>query len=334
MAGTFLAPLSRVLWRLLEHHSMSPEPIFREAGMDPALMDEPRGRYRVDSAMSAWAKAGALIEDPCFALKAEHFWHPPDLHALGYAFLASSTLRTALDRLVRYSAVVNDSVRYSVDEEGERVICAHRYVGAELAMPVAVEDARWAFFISICRLSCGENLNPVEVWFQRPEPPCAGDYYGLFRSPISFGAEISAIVFARADVYRPLPATNRELARANDKILAAYLKELTEGDLISRVKRAITNELPSGSPSEEVIAKSLFMSPRTLQRKLSNEGTSYSILLDAVRRELAEQYVTDPSLSLSEIGFLLGFSEQSAFSRAFRRWTGQAPSAARASLSA
>jgi len=329
MTGTFLASLTRVLWRLLEHYKISPEFVFREVGMDPALMDEPRGRYRVEKAMSAWAKAEELIDDPCFGLKAAEFWHPPDLHALGYAFLASSTLRTALDRLVRHVAIVNDRVRFSIDEKGEQVICTHGFVGPKLAMPTAVEDARWALFVSLCRRSHGENLNPAEIWFQHPELSCSGDYYGLFRCPIIFGAETSAIVFARSDVYSPLPAANRELARANDQILTNLLSELVDGDLITKVKKAIAEELPSGSPKDDVIAKAVFMSSRNLHRKLSAQGTNYSKLLDAVRRELAQQYVADFSLSLSEISFLLGFSEQSAFSRAFRRWTGKAPSASR-----
>jgi AraC-like DNA-binding protein len=107
---------------------------------------------------------------------------------------------------------------------------------------------------------------------------------------------------------------------------------LEEDDFIARVKAAIANELPSGQPNDKDIAKMFCMSSRTLQRRLSAEGTNFSQMLDAVRRYLAEQYVTDPSLSLTEISFLLGFSRLSSFSRAFRRWTGQSPSAAREAL--
>jgi AraC-like DNA-binding protein len=151
---------------------------------------------------------------------------------------------------------------------------------------------------------------------------------------VRFDAEVSAILLARADVDRPLPAANRGLARANDRILTDFLKNLPKDDLVTRVKTAIAEDLPSGSPSDDVIAKAVFMSPRTLHRKLTAQGTNYSQLLDSVRRELAEQYTIDPSLSLSEISFLLGFSELSGFSRAFRRWSGQSPTAARAAADA
>ncbi|MCG6863188.1 MAG: AraC family transcriptional regulator [Chromatiaceae bacterium] len=326
MIATALASIARPLWRLLEHYRVDPALLFREVGLDPALMHEPRGRYKVERTLAAWQKAADLIEDPCFALKVAELWHPPDLHALGYAFLASSTLRSALDRVVRYMAIVNDRVRFRVEEKSEHVICTFDYLDPGLEMPASVEDARWALFLSLCRQSYGESLNPAGVRFQHSRPLCPGDYYELFRCPILFGCETSAVSFARCDVYRPLPAANRELARANDRILANFLKELTEDDLVTKVKKAIAEELPSGSPKDDLIAKSMFMSARNLHRKLSAVGANYSALLDAVRRELAEQYIGDPTLSLGEISFLLGFSEQSAFSRAFRRWTGKAPS--------
>ena len=104
--------------------------------------------------------------------------------------------------------------------------------------------------------------------------------------------------------------------------------------MVSRVKTAIIEHLPSGAPSAETVAKDLYMSARTLHRRLSDLKTSFSDMLEAVRRELAEHYITDPTRSLSEISFLLGFSEQSAFPRAFRRWTGRPPSAVREQVSA
>ena len=158
---------------------------------------------------------------------------------------------------------------------------------------------------------------------------CQGDYYGLFRCPVRFDSEESVIVFSRVDVDYPLPAANRELAQANDRILSGYLANLTDDDLITRVKLAIVDGLPSGQSSDNAVAKAVYLTPRTLQRRLTALGTSYSKVLAAVRCDLAEQYLADPSRSMYEITYLLGFSELSAFSRAFKRWTGKAPSAIR-----
>jgi AraC-like DNA-binding protein len=172
----------------------------------------------------------------------------------------------------------------------------------------------------------------VQVRVRHGVPTCVADYSRLFRCPVVFDAPESAILFSRSDAIRPLPSRNRELAQANDRILSDFLGKLRKDDLVTRVKMAITDELASGAPTDDRIAHSLFMSSRTLSRKLNALGTNYTQLLEAVRRELAEQYIADPALTISEIAFLLGFSEQSAFSRAFRRWTGQPPSAARGSL--
>jgi AraC-like DNA-binding protein len=226
--------------------------------------------------------------------------------------------------------VIDNVVGFDLEERGEdiyfRFTTEHEVFQPP---PPCEEDAMWAFITSICRASYGDNLNSVELRLMHQEPACKGDYYGFFRCPVRFDSDVSEILFAKSDVERPLPSGNRELARANDKILMEFLNNLRRDNLITRVKSAIAKDLPSGSPSDDFIAKAVCMTPRTLQRRLAAEGTSFSKLRDAVRRELAEQYIADPSQSLSEISYLLGFSELSAFSRAFRRWTGASPKAYR-----
>ena len=115
----------------------------------------------------------------------------------------------------------------------------------------------------------------------------------------------------------------------DNPLLNDFLKNLIGDDLVTRASMAIAHELPSGQPRDESIASALFMSPRTLRRKLAARGTSFSMLVDRVRYELAKQYINEPIRSLTEISFLLGFSELSAFSRSFKRWTGKTPSAFR-----
>jgi AraC-like DNA-binding protein len=293
-------------------------------------MDEPRGRYKVARGVAAWAKAMELIDDPCFGLKLHRYWSPTDFHALGYAFLASCTLRMALGRLTRYVRVVSDVIAFELGDTAEHASLSFSSEDPLFSPPLApMEDSVWAYVMGFCRSSYGPDLNPVEVRLLHPEPSCRGDYYGFFCCPVHFGSATSEVIFSRSDLDRQLPAGNRELAMANDRILSDFLDVLGAPDLIARVKAAIAEALPSGAPGDDAVAKSLCMSSRTLQRKLAEEGTSYSRLVASVRQELAEQYLADSSLSLSEIGFLLGFSELSAFSRAFRRWTDRSPSAVR-----
>jgi AraC-like DNA-binding protein len=333
MIATSLAATARPLWRLLEHYKVDAEFVFREAGLDPELMDQPRARYRAEGQTEAWRKAAELIEDPYFGLKTGQFWIPADFHALGCAFLTSSTLSTALHRLARYVSVVSDVVEVDIGEDADNVSVILRPDANLYAIPCAPqEDGGWAVILAMCRTAYGQALDPVQVRVRHGVPTCVADYSRLFRCPVVFDAPESSILFSRSDAIRPLPSRNRELAQANDKILSDFLGTLRKDDIITRVKMAITDELASGAPTDDRIAQSLFMSCRTLSRKLNARGTNYSQLLEAVRRELAERYIADPALTIGEIAFLLGFSEQSAFSRAFRRWTGQPPSAARGSL--
>ena len=332
MFPTLLASAARVLWRLIERNGVDPEQVFRASGLDPAKLADPRARYRVEDARRAWREAARRIPDPCFGLQAVEEWRPTDFHALGYACLASGTLRTAIGRIVRYNAIVDSVVSFEQEATEGRLTLTYRVGRSDLVDIPELEDARWGTVFGMCREVYGVELEPVEVFVTHPEPPCKGDFFGLFRCPVHFGAALSALVFDADVLDRPLPASNRDLAHANDTVLAAYVGELTAGDIATRVKNAILDHLPSGAPSAEMVAKALHLSARTLQRRLAIAGTTYSQVLDDVRRSLAEQYIGDPSRSLSDITYLLGFSELSAFSRAFRRWTGRAPSVMRSAL--
>ena len=127
----------------------------------------------------------------------------------------------------------------------------------------------------------------------------------------------------------PLALGNRFGAHANERVIGDYLAELRGIGVAVRVRSRLIDELPSGGVNEIQVAAALHMSRRTLQRKLRDAGMSYARELDGVRRELAERFIRDRSLTLSEITYLLGFAEISSYSRSFKRWTGMAPSAYR-----
>ena len=332
MSPTRLASAARVLCRLMERNAVDPATVFRDVGLDPAGMHDPRARYPDDQMCAAWAEASRRITNPCFGLQAAAAWLPTDFHALGYAFIASRTLLAGIERLVRYSAVVDPNIDIEQSLDGDQLRLAYRVQNLGMPEPPALQDARWAVVLGLCRAAHGPDLAPVQISLTHPAPACRGEYFGLFRCPVRFGSPVSELILERAQAEAPLPAGNRELALAIEAIRRRYLAELEVSDVVSRVKTAIVDHLPSGAPSAETIATDMAMSARSLQRRLADAGTSFSEVLESVRRELAAAYIADPSRSLAEISFLLGFSEQSAFSRAFRRWSGRSPSDARASV--
>jgi AraC-like DNA-binding protein len=186
--------------------------------------------------------------------------------------------------------------------------------------------------MAMCRTDFGAPLSPLLVNLRRQAPRNHRCYEKFFGCTVAFGALCDEIILSPADADRQLPTANRNLARTFDAILAEQLVSLDMGDLEGRCRKYFLEELTSGEPTEEALAKAMAMSRRTLQRKLGEMGLTYRGLLESTRYDLALRYLDDPSKSVTDITFLLGFSEHSAFTRAFKRWNGQAPTAYRENL--
>lgn len=325
-----LATATNVLWKLIEANGHDPDGLYREVGINPDLLNQPGSRVPYLLVNQLWEKASELIDDPCFGLKAYKYWHPSYFHALGYAWLASHTLRDALNRFVRYLRIVSEKIFLELEEAPGELTLHLSYKLLGMRVPAQI-DMGMAMTIHICRLNFGDDLEPVAVNFMHDKPPCAGEYDALFRSPVRFAADRDSITFSAEDVDRYLIGANPQLARLNDQVMIEYLAKLNKDDIIDRVTAAIVDMLPSGGVADDKIAESLNMSVRSLQRRLKEVGTTFRTILDMVRKDLATTYVCDPEIELAEVAFLLGFSEQSAFSRAFKRWTGTSPSEARKS---
>ena len=326
MTGTAIATTARILWRMLERRGIDPTPLFKEAGLDIETLDNPQVRFSAKQEHLVWTRVSEMLSDPGFGLSIAQVWQPSDFHALGCAFLASTTLRDALNRLVRYNALVYDMISYSVVERNDHTILSYSPKRGELVEPAILEDTHWAVVLDACRRVYGADLDPLEVTFLHSEPESATDEFsGFFRCPVRFGEPVATMAFPSEILDKPLPASNREVALTLDRTLSEYLAKLQSDDIVSRTKSVIGDYLPSGNLTDKVVADALQMSPRTLQRKLAAERTTFRKLVETVRQELAVSYLADARFTLVEISYLIGFSEQSSFSRAFKRWTGSTP---------
>ena len=140
---------------------------------------------------------------------------------------------------------------------------------------------------------------------------------------MEFDCDKDCIIFDRESWRKRLPTGNAELAHTNDLVIKRYIAQMDRTHLANRVREKLLDHLPSGHANQDWTARALNMSTRSLQRQLREEGTSYKWILDEVRQELARQYMQDPKMPIKEVTFMLGFSEVSNFTRAFKRWTGQ-----------
>ncbi len=332
MQPSTISSWALLIWKALESHGRRPGEVFEQAGLDPAKLRDPNARYPISGLARLWRLAAKATGDPCIGLTAARFLHPTTLHALGYSWLASESLRDALERVVRYHRIVSNGIEPRLIARGDHYWFAVRAVENAPVAPEAV-DAAMAALIALGRMSHGEHLKPRRVALARPAPPDRGAYSRVFGAPIEFSAPESGLEFDKGMAEAFLPTANAELARANDKVVTDYLARFERGSMKQQVEIKLLEQLSSGHASEESIAKALHVSLRTLQRRLREEGATYKQLLDQTRRHLAAQYVRQSHLSVSEITFLLGFSEPANFTRAFKRWTGRSPSAYRASAS-
>jgi AraC-like DNA-binding protein len=186
-------------------------------------------------------------------------------------------------------------------------------------------DVVLSVIMHMCRFNYGDELMPTEVCMAHSQPPCEKIISAFFRIPVIYDAPASSITLSKSDVDMTLRSGNRELALLHDEFLMKYLIEIKKGDIVRQIQSVIIENLPSGNVTDNLIARELNLSERSLQRKLKERGTSFRAVLDNVREMAAIQYIKNPVNSMSDIAFLLGFSEQSAFSRAFKKWTGTSP---------
>jgi len=299
--------------------------IFSEAGIDLATARDPGIRYPADRMTIVYELAEDATQDPSFGLSIAEFVHPTSLNALGYSLFASKDLESFCRRIVRYFGLVStNAVTETVQKNNEFHLYMLPATGLDSFAP---QDAWLATLLQFSRFIYRPDFDPLRVELRRPRPDRNIEKFSeCFRAPIQFGSEKNALVFHARDMTVRLPAANAELARQNDAVVMALLKQINRSDIIAQVRASFIELLPSGDCSRENVAMQLGMSERTLQNRLTIRETNYSDLLSETRRELAEQYMQQRLHTVSEVAFLLGFSEISSFSRAFRSWTGESPS--------
>jgi len=325
MNATKYARISLILYNILESYWIDPRPLFLEAGVNPELMQQSGMRYKLNNIKNLWQKAAEVIDDPCFGLKAAELWHPSNFSALGYAMLASHSIRTALERMNRYYRVISDEKIMELDDT-EDGLTLTLVPGHRLHEIPERNTALLAIILSICRINYTEKLTPVSVTFTHSEPSCSAKFFEYFKCSVFFGAAANSLTLPLKSVDEFLPSSNPKLADLNDQVMIDYLAELDQDNLAQRVKASILDQLPSGNVTDESVSRALYMSARKLQRQLESAGTTFYTLLNETRKDLAKKFLSDQDTSITEIAYLLGFSESSAFSRAFKRWMGVSPS--------
>jgi AraC-like DNA-binding protein len=309
----------------LEMDGLDCQALFKELGLVYADLENPDARFPQDSMTRLWQRAVELSGNPAVGLNMARVVRPASFSVAGYALMSSRTLKEGFERLVRYQRIIADSadLSFRLLPEGYALILT---VHGDLLPPTRQSaEASLAFALAFCGWLTGRPLHPRQVLIQGDQPRNVEPYKKFFHAPLTFNAPYDALVFDRADMEAPLPTADEAMAKLHDRFAGEFLARFASNRVTHQARQVLCRLLPQGEPKREAVAQSLHLSQRTLQRRLQEEGTSFQILLDDTRRELAEQYLAQPQMTLLEIAYLLGFADPSNFFRAFRRWFDETP---------
>jgi AraC-like DNA-binding protein len=319
------APTVMNLWKTVESYGIDPAPLFASENIKVRLPIDPCSRLPYEKIDRIRAKAAKLCGDEAFGIRSATVYKSSQLGALGYAWQSSLTLRKACSRLERFIRVVNDKAVVIVEDTGGYMLVTLR-VNAPSDCLSARDDGALALITRMCRLIYGDSFRLQAVNFKHAAPRDLKPYFEFFGCQLNFDQAKNQLLIPLSIADEVLIGADPELAMLNDQVITRRLALLDRNDIVTRVRSALVEQLPNGSVSDDSVAATLHMSVRTMHRKLADANHNFRNLLVEVRRDLAELYILDNSLTLTEISLLLGFSEPSSFSRAFKSWTGSAPS--------
>lgn len=299
--------------------------ILATCGIVLHALAEPGARIPHDVAMTLLDNGVRATKDPTFALRAAAAGRQGELGLLEYVSSTAPTLREGSLAARRYIALLHDGAEIELVEHGDRVLWKHR-LRHGLRSVVAANEYVVMSFVRTAQRQLGVTTPPIEVGFAHQAPAHAASYEPLFDTRVRFGEECNVIVLPRIAFDLPLAAADASLhallLRQADSALARLPRRKT---FSGRVQKLVRERLAKDCRLT-AIAAVLRSSERTVRRRLLAEGTTHSDIVDAVRRELAGEWLTHRDLSVSEISFQLGFSHRPAFHRACVRWFGVSPS--------
>jgi len=310
--------------RLAQQRGVVVSDLLAAAGLDSAQLDDPDARIPAPAVLALWNALRDRTGDPALQLAAPAALPWGAYRVIDYLVAASQTVGQGIDRFARFFGLIANTVALTIDDSSGYALRLASTSGG--VVPPVYVDYVFAALVTRIRRQVRPELEVLRVELRQHAPEYAGSYHELFRAPVHFAAAEDRLCFT-AEEWRA-PTRNPDAALAllleeHARILAERVPS-ARPDFCAQVQRAIA-AAPAASGSAPAVARALHMSVRTLQRRLVDSGTTFRCLADDVRRQLALGYLADPAVSIAEVAFMLGFSEQRSFNRAFRRWTGETP---------
>jgi AraC-like DNA-binding protein len=314
----------------LQARGVPTEPVLAAASIDPALLDRADERVPYARVLAVWEHSARAVKDPAFGVHVAESMPRGALDLMDYLLCTSPTQLVAYRRLARYVRILYDRSLFRVDAAGPvvKIVRSRRDDWGPAACQC--REFLWAAVVRRGRDGTGLAWKPRRVAFGHPAHAGSPEAHRFFGRTVEYGLRSDHMWIDRATATLPFRSADSKLSaillRYADSLLAAVP---SQDGFVGQAHHAITGELAGGAISVARGAARLGMSARTFQRKLKEHHTSHRELLDETRYDLASAYLSDPSVSITQLTFILGFADVSAFTRAFKRWSGTTPSAFR-----
>lgn len=303
--------------------------ILGRAGIDPEQLQHPMLSLDLRRYCEVFEEAAIQTGDDNFGLDFGQQFMPDALGLLGYVSMSSATVGDALLNVVQAFPCHQQGSLLQFVEAGD--LCRLEYQVRQGNIVRKRQDAELSLgmLVNLIRHAFGNKWAPEYVNFEHPRPVSWHEHRQAFDASVFFGQSVNSLVFRRSILDRPMPTRDARLLALlldNVRVLVGPQRdEVGRRDIVDEAKGVIQRLLSEGEPSLEQVADRLRLPVWTLQRRLGEHGLSFSVLVEQLRRELATYYLKQPGLPLSDVALMLGYSELSAFSRAFRRWFGNSP---------
>jgi AraC-like DNA-binding protein len=304
---------------------LDPDRLLAQVGLSPSLLLVPQARVSAKQYGELWRLVALTLDDEFFGQDSRRM-KAGSFAMLVHAVVGCRNLGQALDRSLRFYGLILDDIGGSLvrDPKEATILLRERVVGA--VPRIFGSEVLLMLLHGVACWLVGRRIPILRAQFNYPKPAHGDEYRLMYCTDLAYGRPHTAIVFS-AD-YLKLPVVQDErsvkefLRTAPESILVKYKNG---SSLYARIRRRLRQQLPGNVPEFDRIAAELNMTPATLRRRLHEEGATYQGIKDQLRRDLAISYLSHSDRSVMDIALELGFSERSAFHRAFRKWTGASP---------
>ena len=300
----------------------------RLAGLSRRLLTDDSERVRCTAYVDFLEQAARLSGDDLFGVRQGLSYDLRASGLAGYVSIAAATMREAMHNATRYGNLRDTSAVYALEENETVASFRIESRSAHMRGSRHATEFKVGMVVAACQRWVGAAFRPLEVRFSHARAASQRGVARQLNCPVRFGMEATEMIVPREQLDQPLRGADPYLlALVTHHAEAALAASPTgrRGDFRARVERVVVEALPKGPPTLGATAEALGLGERTLARRLATEGAPFRRVVDDLRRDMAKGYLADPELSLAQIAYLLGYAEQSAFTSAFRRWTGRSP---------